>query len=67
LERNSDRKVFGFTHQIMLLRFLVDRIKDEVFSIYFEIFYYLMMGNACEMIWWRPRIKIHISNCKNVI
>ena len=35
-------KVFYFTHQILLLQLLVNRIKDEVISIDFEIF----------IIWW---------------
>ena len=36
----------------------------KVYQVVFGIFIIYCTKIACKMIWWRPRIKIHISNAQ---
>ena len=52
--------VSGLSRQIMLLKISTNGVKDEVILINVGILIFLTMENACEMIWWRLRMKMHI-------
>ena len=62
LERNnvSDMNIFDFSHEDYTTQTLSQSYqRSEDFDTIWKCYYYLK-ENACKMIWWRPRIKIHI-------
>ena len=59
-----DMNYFGFSHQILQLKLLANHIKDQVIMIHFKFYIIFLKEFSCNMIWWRPRIKIHIPTAQ---
>ena len=50
----TDINIFGFSHQILLLKLLANHSKDQEILIHLDLFYFnliFFVGNACKMIW----------------
>ena len=56
----NDIHIFGASHQIMQLKLVANHVKDRVVLMHLGFFTVFMKENACQMIWRRLRIKIHI-------